>query len=67
MTPIILDIKLSIHADVSNVDPYDRHAMSPRVLVEVLQEVSLRHPRRHHAQLGDIGSGAKSWDQVGVI
>lgn len=47
-------------------DPYDRHAIGPGILVEVLQEVSLRHPRRRHTQLADVWSCAKSRDHVGM-
>lgn len=48
-------------------DSYNSHAVDTRVPVKVLQNIPIRHPRGHHAQLGDVGSRTKSRDQIGVI
>jgi len=49
------------------MNPYDRHAVDTGVPIKVLQEISVRHPRGHHAQLSDIESCAESREHVGVI
>ena len=63
----LVGVELSVLVGVKNVDTHDGNAGRPRVLLEILQEISICHPRGHGAQLGDVGSHTENWDQVGVI
>jgi len=60
-------IGLSILAGVNNMNTYDQRTLGSRILAKVLQEISVRHPRGHHAQLVDVESRAESRDYVGVV
>jgi len=63
----LVGIGLSVLAGVSNMNAYDQRTPGSRVLAKVLQEISVRHPRGHHAQLVDVGSRTESRDYVGVV
>ena len=63
----LVGVELSVLVGAKNVDTHDGNAGRPRVLLEILQETSIWHPRGHCAQLGDVGSHTENRDQVGVI
>ena len=60
-------VKLDVHADMKNMDPYNRHTIGPGVLAYVLQESSVWHPRRYRTKRRDIGSCTESGDHIVVF
>ena len=63
----LVGVEFSKFAGMENMGPYNSHAINTGVLTKVLQEMSVRHPWENYAQLGNVGTGTSSRQQVGVV